>query len=188
MRLTARNRGRRPSPFPFRTSKRQGGRPHSFTGAWWMMDSPVDGKRRDIFKKRNICPTSFSSILFFPSCLLPSLSGVCTGPNGLSAIFLHLSACLERPSWEGTACLHPREESRAPSEPSLCLVLEVIDGEVDAGRAPGDLFLGSGQLSASRSPSVSALGSLHLKKHWGSPGKDPGGGGRETASPAQAGT
>lgn len=29
--------------------------------------------------------------------------------------------------------------------------------------------------------SLAALGSLHLKKHWGSPEKDPGGGGRETA-------
>lgn len=107
--------------------------------------------------------------------------------------FCHFSApiCLAGETFLGgdsVACLHPREESQAPSEPSLCLVLEVIDGEVDAGRAPGDLFLDSGQLSASRSPSLSALGSLHLKKHWGSPGKDPGGGGRETASPAQAGT
>lgn len=107
--------------------------------------------------------------------------------------FSHFSApiCLAGETFLGggrVACLHPREESQAPSEPSQCLVLEVMDGEVDAGRALGDLFLGSGQLSASGSPSLTALGSLHLKKHWGSPEKDPGGGGRETASPPPAGT
>ena len=38
------------------------------------------------------------------------------------------------------ACLYPSEESQTPSEPSQRLVLQVIDGEVDTGRAREDPF------------------------------------------------
>ena len=92
------------------------------------------------------------SVLGVAQCLLPQ------GPAHLGSLlpppltlwqghrpkwsFSHFSApiCLAGETFLGggrVACLHPREENQAPSELSQRLVLEVMDGEVDAGRASG---------------------------------------------------
>lgn len=92
------------------------------------------------------------------------------------------------------ACLYPSEESQTPSEPSQCLVLQVIDGEVDTERAredPSDAWVGSlppeaplSQLwafSISRNSGVAperprgrrktALPSVHQQEHNGDQGR-----------------
>ena len=109
---------------------------------------------------------------------LPHLSSldVRTGTAELSALFLHLSTWLDRTSW-GVAghsqCLRGLPLPQGGESGLALTMLSKPSYRWEGGRweGPRDLFLCSGKPSVPRSPSLTALGSLHLEKHWGSPGK-----------------
>lgn len=75
--------------------------------------------------------------IWFPPASSPLSAWCAHRPKWSFSHFLHLSAWLERPSWEGrVACLTPREESQAPSEPSQCWYLKLWTERWDARGGP----------------------------------------------------
>lgn len=101
--------------------------------------------------------------------------------------------CVRPPGWAcgrgilstSRACPYPKEESQTCSEPSRCLVNQILDGEVEAGRAQGTYFYTEASPLVPGSPSLTALGPLHLQKQlaWS---RERSRGRRETALPASA--